>query len=179
MGNLDIHKDSEENIVARMVNKFNDLSGESLELADERRWLLQAIAHGLFIRNQATNEGFKMNFVRHTKGEYADEIGVFTDTDRLQSQQASVMVRFEIEEAQGAVLGVNPTRITPGNNLYFITDYFEFAPGETTKDVIGVCMEAGEKGNGFLPGEINKIVDPFPFFKSVINLDGSQGGGRG
>ena len=41
MSNLDIHKESEEDIVTRMVNKFNDLSGESLELADERRWLLQ------------------------------------------------------------------------------------------------------------------------------------------
>lgn len=173
---LDIHKESAEDITTRMVNKFEELGGESLGLADERRWLLQAIAYGLFIRNQSTNEGFKMNFVRHTKGEYADEIGVFTDTERLPASASSTILRFEIEEVQGNIVGVNPTRVTPGNNLYFITEYFEFAPGETTKDVIGACMEVGEVGNGFLPGEVNKIVDPFPFFKSVNNLEITQGG---
>ncbi|GLI57369.1 hypothetical protein PM10SUCC1_28830 [Propionigenium maris DSM 9537] len=174
--NLDIHKESAEEITARFINKFEKLGGESLALSDERRWLLQAIAYGFFIRNQTTNEGFKMNFVRHTKGEFTDEIGVFTDTERLPAKAATDTLRFEIEEAQPNVIGVTPTRVTPGNNLYFITDYFEFAPGETSKDVIGTCTEVGEVGNDFLPGEINKIVDPFPFFKSVTNLDGSQGG---
>ena len=174
--NLDIYKDSAEDIATRMVNRFNELSGESLGLADERRWLLQAIAYGIFVRNQATNEGFKMNFVRHTKGDYADEIGVFTDTERLSAQYAGTTVRVEIEEAQASVLGVNPVRVTPGGDIYFITEYFEFGIGETTKDVVVKCMTAGEVGNGFLPGEISKIVDPFPFFKSVTNLETSQGG---
>ncbi len=176
MNEIDIHKETTEEIAARMINKFEELGGESLGLADERRWLLQSIAYGLFVRNQTTNEGLKMNFVRYTKGLYADEIGMFTDTERLSAKAATDTFRFEIDEAQPSVIGVPPTRITPGNSLYFITEYFEFSPGETIKEVIGTCMEVGAVGNNFLPGEINKIVDPFPFFKSVINLDGSQGG---
>lgn len=176
MNNIDIHKESAEDITARMVNKYESISKESLGLADEKRWLLQTIAYALAIRNETTNEGFKMNFVRYTKEQYADEIGVFTDTDRLPAHKSGVVLLFEIEEAKDGVLGVNPTRVTPGNNIYFITEYFEFQPGETSKEVIAICTEVGEIGNSFLPGEVNKIVDPFPFFKSVTNLEISQGG---
>lgn len=176
MNEIDIHKETTEEIAARMINKYEELGGGSLGLADERRWFLQAVAYGLFVRNQTTNEGLKMNFVRYTKGLYADEIGVFTDTNRLPAHKASVVLRFEIEEAKENIVAVTPVRVTPGNDIYFITGYFEFKPGETTKEVVATCTQAGEIGNDFLPGEINKIVDPFPFFKSVTNLEISQGG---
>jgi len=176
LNNLNIHNESSEEILARMVNKYEDLSGTSLGLADERRWLLQTVAYGLFVRNETTNEGLKMNLLRYTKGDYATEMGAFTDTERLGAKKASVLLKFEIEEAKEHLLGINPVRVTPGNNRYFLTPYFEFQPGETIKEIIAVCTEEGIIGNGYLPGEINKIVDPFPFFKSVINMEISQGG---
>ncbi|MEI6857078.1 baseplate J/gp47 family protein [Psychrilyobacter sp.] len=176
MSDLNIHNESSEDIAARMVTKFGELRGASLGLADERRWLLQAVAYGLFIRNETTNEGLKMNLLRYTKGDYATEMGAFTDTERLSASKSSVTLRFEIEEAKTELIGVSPIRVTPGNNIYFLTPYFEFQPGEIIKDVIGYCTEEGEIGNGFLSGEINKIVDPFTFFKTVVNTEISQGG---
>jgi len=176
LSSIDIHKESAEEITARMVNRYEELSKESLGLADERRWVFQAVAYALAIRNETTNEGLKMNLVRHTKGGYATEMGYFTDTERLPAHKASVVLRFEIEEAKEDVIAVNPTRVTPGNDIYFLTKYFEFKPGEVSKDVVALCTVAGEIGNGFLPGEVSKIVDPFPFFKSVTNLEISQGG---
>lgn len=176
MNNLNIHNESSEEILSRMVNRYEEISGVSLGLADERRWILQSVAYGLFIRNETTNEGLKMNLLRYTKGEYATEMGYFTDTERLEAKKASVLLNFEIEEAKEHLLGINPVRVTPGNNRYFLTPYFEFKPGETTKQIIAICTEEGIIGNGYLPGEINKIVDPFPFFKSVMNMEISQGG---
>lgn len=176
MSNLDIHKETPEEIAIRMINRFEELGGESLAISDERRMLLNTIAYGLFVRNEATNEGFKMNFVRYTKGEFADEIGVFTDTKRLPNHPASTTLRIDIGGPQSETVAVSPTRFTPGNNIYFMTSYFEFKQGETSKDIVAICTEDGEIGNGYLPGEINKIVDPFPFFKSVTNLEITQGG---
>ena len=176
MNDLNIHNESSEEILGRMIKKYEELSGVSLGLADERRWLLQTVAYSLFIRNETTNEGIKMNLLRYTKGDYATEMGAFTDTERLSAKKASVLLKFEIEESKEHLLEVNPVRVTPGNNRYFLTPYFEFKPGETVKEVIAICTEEGIVGNGYLPGEINKIVDPFPFFKSVINMEISQGG---
>ncbi len=176
MTNLDIHKETLEELEAKMVNRFEELSGEALSLSDERRWILQSIAYGLFIRNQTTNEGFKMNFVRYTKGQYADEIGVFTDTGRLPAKPSKTKLRIEIGTSKSQTVAVSPTRFTPGKNIYFQTEYFEFKPGETVKELIATCTVPGEVGNGFLPGEINKVVDPFPFFKSVTNLEKTKGG---
>ncbi len=176
LSNIDIHKESAEEIIARMVNRYEELSKESLGLADERRWIFQSVAYALAVRNEATNEGLKMNLVRYTKGDYATEMGCFTDTERLPAHKASVVLRFEIEEAKEDIISVNPVRVTPGNDIYFLTEYFEFKPGEVLKDVVALCTITGEVGNGFLPGEISKIVDPFPFYKSVTNLEISQGG---
>ncbi len=176
MSDLNIHNESEEEILSRMVNRYQELSGETLTLSDERRWIFQAVAYALLIRNEATNEGLKMNLLRYTKGDYAREIGTFTDTEILDPKQASVLLRFEIEEAKDSLIAVNPVRVTPGNDIYFLTSYFEFQPGETIKDIKAYCTVAGEIGNGYLPGQISKIVDPFPFFKSVVNLESSQGG---
>jgi len=176
LNDLNIHNESSEEILSRMVNRYEKLSGIPLGLADERRWLLQTVAYGLFIRNEATNEGLKMNLLRYTKGDYATEMGAFTDTERLGAKKASVLLKFEIEEAKEHLLGVNPVRVTPGNNRYFLTPYFEFKPGEIVKEIIANCTEEGIIGNGYLPGEINKIVDPFSFFKLVINMEISQGG---
>lgn len=176
MNDLNIHNESSEEILSRMVNRYEEISGISLGLADERRWILQSVAYGLFIRNETTNEGLKMNLLRYTKGDYATEMGSFTDTERLSANKSSVTLIFEIEEAKEHLIGVNPLRVTPGNNIYFLTPYFEFKPGETTKEIIAYCTEEGIIGNDYLPGEINKIVDPFSFFKSVINTEISQGG---
>ena len=176
MSDLNIHNENSEEILGRMVNRYKELSGVSLGLADERRWLLQTVAYALFVRNETTNEGLKMNLLRYTKGDYAAEIGAFTDTERLEAKKASVLLKFEIEEAKEDLLGINPIRVTPGNNIFFLTPYFEFKPGETVKEVIAICTKEGIIGNGYLPGEINKIVDPFPFFKAVINKEISQGG---
>ena len=120
MNDLNIHNESSEEILSRMVNRYEEISGISLGLADERRWILQSVAYGLFIRNETTNEGLKMNLLRYTKGDYATEMGTFTDTERLSASKSSVTLRFEIEEAKTELIGVSPIRVTPGNNIYFL-----------------------------------------------------------
>lgn len=41
--------------------------------------------------------------------------------------------------------------------------------GETKAEVMATCTITGEKGNGYNIGEINQIVDPVPYVKSMIN----------
>ena len=56
------------------------------------------------------------------------------------------------------------------------TEYNEIPIGETEIVITMTCTEAGEKGNGFAPGEIIEQVDPLAFIDSIVNIDTSAGG---
>jgi len=69
------------------------------------------------------------------------------------------------------------TRATPGNNIYFATtEDAEIPAGELSVIVPASCTQAGDIGNGFLPGQVGRIVDPFPFSYTVQNVELTQGG---
>ena len=48
--------------------------------------------------------------------------------------------------------------------------------GRLTGEVAAVCQTAGEIGNGFIPGQITKLVDIFPYYEKAENITESAGG---
>ena len=48
--------------------------------------------------------------------------------------------------------------------------------GELSCECTVQCEEPGEKGNGYIPGQIRKLSDIFPYEMSVINLTETTGG---
>jgi phage-related baseplate assembly protein len=43
-------------------------------------------------------------------------------------------------------------------------------------DTAAVCIVTGTVGNGYVPGQINQLVDPLPWVQSVTNTTESEGG---
>ena len=69
------------------------------------------------------------------------------------------------------------TRCTPEGKLYFATfNPAEVAPGQTQIDVPCRCLADGVVGNGYLPGQISKLVDPLPWVQEIANITKSEGG---
>ena len=67
--------------------------------------------------------------------------------------------------------------MTADNKIFFATDEeLIFLAGETSKTTSATCLTAGTLGNGYGVGELNKIVDPQPFLKSIVNTTTSDGG---
>ncbi len=53
----------------------------------------------------------------------------------------------------------------------------EYIPsGETSIDCHAVCQTPGVIGNGLLPGQINRLIDFFPYFESCQNITTSEAG---
>ena len=52
----------------------------------------------------------------------------------------------------------------------------EIPAGELTVTAIAECTQVGAIGNGYLPGQVNRLVDTFHFNHTVRNLDVTQGG---
>ena len=68
------------------------------------------------------------------------------------------------------------TKVTVNKLIFKTEEEGRIIKGKTTVDIQAVCTENGEAGNGFLPGQIDKIIDVFPYYKSVKNITESKGG---
>jgi phage-related baseplate assembly protein len=69
------------------------------------------------------------------------------------------------------------TRGTPDGTLYFTSSKDIVIPaGSLYADILAYAVDAGEKYNGFVAGQIKTLVDPIPYVASVANIDTSAGG---
>lgn len=169
-----------EAIDVALISLYEEITGETVLPASPVRlfisWVTDALAQILAMINHAANQ----NIPSRALGENLDALGeLYFGLERPQAKAASTTMRFTISEAQeSAVLIQSGTRISAGGEgLVFATTQDAYvAIGDTTVDVPATCQTPGEAGNGYTPGQINELVDPFPYFQSVKNLTMSDGG---
>ena len=170
-----------EAIDVALISLYEEITGETVLPASPVRlfisWVTDALAQILAMINHAANQ----NIPSRALGENLDALGeLYFGKKRPQATPASVTIQFTISEAQtSAVLIPKGTRIAVSNDdIVFATEADAYVPiGATALTVHAVCQTAGEAGNGYLPGQVNELVDPFPYFLSCTNVTTSDGGG--
>ena len=168
-----------EEIERDIIASFERSTGRSLARGEPIRLLLETIALALILLKNALDQAGKLNLLAYATGSFLDHLGALLSVFRLQPTSAETLVRFSLASVVQKDPFIIPqgTRITPDGNLFFATvEDLEIAEGEMYGDVAAECLTVGEVGNGFLPGQINKLVDIFPYEISVSNLDTSTGG---
>lgn len=173
---LNIFTENPKEYQERLLNKWLEKGGTSLERSDSRKLLIDLMAYGFALLASNLNYKTRQNFVRYSQGEYLDALGEYKNIKRLGKMAAQTTIRFEISEALENPLPIFPQLISAANNIYFQSEYVEIPKGATCVEATALCTTLGEVGNGYLPGEISKIVSPFAYFKSVCNITESQGG---
>lgn len=120
----------------------------------------------------------KMNVLAYAKGGYLDHIGALVGTERISARPATATMKFTLSAVrEQAVIIPKGARITAGDNIYFALNENTIIPaGELFVTASATCTESGQRGNGYLPGEINRIVDPVPFLAAASNTTKSEGG---
>jgi phage-related baseplate assembly protein len=167
------------------------MTGRTLYPADPTRLFILWIADIIVQEREIINESAKQNVPRYADGDYLDSLAeLFKDTERLQAQAARTTLRFYISEAQTSVLVIpaGARATVDGEIIFATTENLSIEPGELYGDAPAVCVSTvkdpstgqdatiGEKGNGFLPGQISQIINPFPYFDRVENITISDGG---
>ena len=102
------------------------------------------------------NKKYRAGFISYAEGKELDLIGrdVF-GVNRLGAVPARTVLRFYLTRQVTIPKG---TRVaTKDMKVVFETE--ETATGTVQVDVRAVAMEAGVKGNGYLPGEISVLLD--------------------
>jgi phage-related baseplate assembly protein len=163
-------------IEADIVARYEQLTGKTLAPADPRRIFIKSIVFIIAQQRTMIDYAAKQNLLAYASNEFLDHIGVRTDTDRLQPTYAKTTVRFHLSINQQQTIPAG-TRATPGNGIFFaVLQDVPIPGGQSYIDVEAQCTEPGTIGNGYLPGQINQLVDPIQWVDSVENITESEGG---
>lgn len=180
-----------ETLVNGLIMSYEKITGRTLYPADPARLFILWIADIMIQERIIINESARQNVPRYAEGDYLDSLAeIFKDTERLQAHPAQTVLRFYISAVQPSAQTVpKGTRATIDGEITFeTTEAVTVKPGELFADAAAVCITTeinpdtgkettiGEKANGFVPGQISQIVDPFPYFEKVENTTTTNGG---
>lgn len=172
-------------VLTEMVKDYQDMyeaeTGKApvpLAKANPSRLILQACALQIYQALQKVDFAGKMGLLAYAYGDYLDNIAPIKSTERKQEEPAKCTLRFSIASPLASAVSIpGGCRVTNGNNIFFATDeYTEIPAGSTYVDVGATCTEAGKKGNGFVAGEINAIINTLPYVISATNITETFGG---
>lgn len=167
-----------EDIERDILFYVEDKTGLTLSNADPRRKFAQALV--LYIVQERSNldYGLKQNLLAYAEDEFLDHKGEDVSTPRLEDTAASTTMEFILEEDRVSVLLVESgTLFLVGEDTFFETQETIVVPvGQHTVQIKALCTETGEKGNGYLIGEITNLVRPLAWVKEVKNVTTSAGG---
>lgn len=168
-----------ETLVNALIRSFERFTGRTLYPGDPVRLFILWIADIMIQERVNIDFSAKQNLPRYAEGEYLDSLAeIFKDTYRLEPEAARTTFRFTLSmERDTATIIPAGTRLSAGEEIMFATlDALTIHAGELTGDVAAECLTVGEIGNGFVPGQITKLVDIFPYFEKVENTTKSAGG---
>lgn len=167
-------------MIADYEGKWEELTGEKLILypADSRRIMLNVAAGKLYQLATIINERHKLNFLQYMYGDFLKNWAGNFGFKENGIESATVKLRFYLSAEQQEDITIPAgTRVTAGDQVYFVTDEdLTIAGGETWADVTATCTIPGTAGNGYTVGQLNVIVDPVNLVEKVENVTESSGG---
>ena len=168
-----------ETITNALIRSYEMFTGRTLYPADPARLFILWIADIIIQERVNIDFSAKQNVPRYAEGEYLDSLAeLFKDTYRLEPERAKTSLRFTLS-IKLDVQTIIPagTRATADGEIVFATlSPLTIPAGETSGEVAAECLTVGEIGNGFIPGQINRLIDIFPYYQSVANTTESAGG---
>lgn len=175
---IDFVSFDEQKELEAAVKRYEVVKGETLYPGDEHYMFLAQLMTPLAAIVGKINETANQNLLKYSTAAILDEYGEENDTDRIPAQKANVTMEFNLSSSLSFDVTVPAgTRATPDGLLIFVLDSdIEIHAGETSKQGTATAAEAGANYNGFLPGQINSLIDPTEYVGSALNVSTSAGG---
>ncbi|QLG39402.1 baseplate J/gp47 family protein [Paenibacillus sp. E222] len=178
---LKLVEDDPQVILSNILSKHEEITKRKMQPSDPEYLNLSALAAIIVQERVQINATFSQNMLRYARQNVLDEFGLNNRTPRLPAEPARTTLRFTLSAPQtSAIIIPAGTRVTPdgsGGEIYFTTEsVLQISIGSISGDVGAVCSVSGTSGNGFIPGQINALMDPIAFIQSTVNVTESSGG---
>lgn len=173
----------EHEVIADYEFMFRTLTGIAKTLApgDPVRLHLLAVCHWLSHQRVIIDFAGKSNLLKYAREDYLDNLAALHGTRalRLQAQPAVTTLRFSLEAplAFGGIVPKGTQCQAPNAIVFETTEDGYIAAGALTVDVPATALDTGVIGNGFLPGQVNSVINwNQPFALTVSNTTETAGG---
>lgn len=168
----------EQEILAEIINLYTSITGRTLTQGDPVRLFLYVIVLIVVMLCNKINYTGKQNLLRYAEGVNLDHLGILVGVERMGEKSAITTMKITLSEARDvATIIPAGTRGTAGDNVFFAINHdVSILAGTIEAEAAASCTVAGTVGNGYLPGEINKIVDPIQYVAKMVNITTSEGG---
>lgn len=169
-----------EDIIVWLTSRYEEITGMTVQPGSTEQLIIRWAAEAIVLERVMTNYAANQNIPSRSVGANLDALAeLFYTNERPQAKAATCTVRFTISEPQTfAVLVPKGTRVTDAEKTLVwetLEDVYVSAGAEYV-DITVQCQTAGTKGNGYVAGQINSIIDPFAYFLSCKNVNTSDGG---
>ena len=169
-----------EALVNKLIAGYESITKRKLYPADPVRAFILWLADVIIQERVLINESAKQNLPRYAEGKNLDSLSeIFHNVPRLEPEAAKTTLRFYLTKTLTEDFIITDTmEVTVDDTINFDTvGHIIFKAGADYADVPAVCTTAGEIGNGFVPGQVDKLVsDEFLYFNEVMNITETAGG---
>lgn len=156
-------------------------TGRTMNRADPDRIFMLALVDEIIQLRVLIDQVKKGDLLKYARDGALDHLGALYNVYRLDAEAARTTIRFTLSmpltSPQTIPAGTRVGVQNSGGATYFATTEAAVIPaGGTTKDIPAAASVTGTAGNGFIPGQINTIMDPLPYVQSAVNVTESAGG---
>ena len=164
-------------VETEVIRRFEQITERTLYPGNPERLFLEALAYEVALGRFLIDYAGKMNLLHYACDDYLDHLGNYLGCFRLEASSALTTLEFSLDQALGYDLVIaQGVRVSCGDFIFETTAECSIPAGELSVQVQAVCQSAGAGGNGFLSGQINRLVDNVPYISKVENTTLSLGG---
>lgn len=165
-------------IVSAFVAQYEQLTGRTLYPAQVERLLINAFSYREGLVRQAIQDAATQNLVAFSRAPVLDYLGELVGVKRISALPASCTIRFTLSANPSGLTIPEGTRVrSEDGRVTFVTvEDLNIAATVLTADVTADCDTDGEVGNGYLPGQVDAILDPLVSVAAATNLETTNGG---
>lgn len=166
-------------VTQELISAYEAMTGKTLYPAHVDRLMIDLIAYRESVTRAAINDTGRQNLVAFARAPMLDYLGELVGVSRLPAQSARCTVRLTFTEALASALAIPAeTRVETGSGVQFQTEAQIIVPAAATyADLAVIAIEPGAAANGYLPGQVNALVDDVGVdVDTVANLGVTLGG---
>lgn len=165
-------------IMAESKAKLEELLGRTIQPAQVEQLILNSVVYRELLLINRFNAGLRQMLFQFATAPILDYIAELVAVERLPAARAGCTVRFTLVAGHGSVLIPEGTRVSSTDSAAIFRTVSDVItpPGVVTANVSVLADIPGRQGNGYIPGTINKILDPLAYVSQVENIDTTGGG---
>lgn len=172
-------EDLQNQMISDFTTKYREITGKDIELslANPYRLILYAVTLQHYQMYMHLDNAAKMNLLKYSRGSFLDQVAALRGVQRDKGACAMTTLRFAVDDVMPSAITIPVGTKVSGNGIVFATtEVGDIKAGQESVDIPAQCTELGEKGNGYLPGEISRMVDTIPFVDAATNIKETAGG---